>query len=87
MAILCPRCGQQKLQRRAAGRGAMMFGVVGALFAAAGAPYVCPACGEIPPDALPPEVRTRRLVNSLIMILVALGLLGLVIWLFVFVWR
>ena len=87
MAVMCPRCGQHPLRRQSSGKAAALGGVAGALFAAAASAYHCPACGKIPSEELPPEIRSRKTIISVVMILIGLGLIALVIWLLVFVFR
>lgn len=82
MAIACPRCGQREIRREThVGTAAAVGGLAGVLLSQAVAGYCCPSCGRIPTAELPPEVRTKKAVTSIILVLLAVGLIAGAIWL------
>ena len=74
MAYPCPRCGQP-LQRKASTTAAVAGGLVGGLLAAAFGGFQCRACGPVDKSLLSPQVRRKMLMGSILMILIALGIL------------
>lgn len=78
----CPRCGRT-LKRATSNSAGMLFGLVGALIAAAFFPLKCNACGPIPTRELHPVVRRRYRTYSLIMVASALLVLAIALFLIV----
>ena len=85
MAYECPKCGGRAKRKAPSGKGAMMFGAVGALLAAAFSfNFWCPACGDLKLADMPPGTKNKVLLSSTLMILIAVALLGGVIALLVY---
>ena len=82
MAYKCPRCGEpvRRGQSKGAGVGG---GLVGILFYAAFGSFVCNSCGKIPRKEFPPEDRSKMLLGSAVMVVVAVALLAGVVVLLV----
>ena len=79
MAYECPRCGQPV--RRGYSRTAQhVAGLIGALFYAAVGPFQCATCGTVAAREFPPEVRTRMVMGSFLMVLGAIVLIGFILW-------
>lgn len=78
MAYQCPTCGGPA--QRGSGRVAQQAaGLVGLLVYMAFAGYSCAKCGKIERAQFPPEVRATMTRNSVLMVLGAVALLGLVV--------
>ena len=82
MGYVCPRCGGPVKRGSSGADVGVAFGAVGALLTAAFAGMKCDKCGPIPRSEFPPEVRSKMLMGSLVIVLIALALLaGLVVFL------
>lgn len=78
MAYQCPTCGGPA--ERGSGRVAQQAaGLVGLLVHAAFAGYSCAKCGKIAKAQFPPEVQATMTRNSILLVLGAVALLGLVV--------
>jgi hypothetical protein len=79
MGYKCPRCGEG-VQRGSNAAAGAAGGAVGALLAAAFGSFQCKKCGPIPKREFPDDVRRQMTMGSLIMVLIAVGLLvGLIV--------
>ena len=59
----------------------MAAGLVGALFYAAFGDFQCKGCGKIAKSEFPPEARTKMLLGSLMMLVIAIIIGAFCIWL------
>jgi uncharacterized membrane protein SpoIIM required for sporulation len=59
----------------------MAAGLVGVLFYAAFGDFQCKSCGKIAKREFPPEARTRMMIGSLVMVVVAIIIGALCVWL------
>jgi endogenous inhibitor of DNA gyrase (YacG/DUF329 family) len=79
MAYVCPRCG--KTVQRGGAEAAKHFGAVGVLLVGALGGVHCRSCGKISQSEFPPEVRSKMIMGSAALAVVAVGLVVGVIWL------
>lgn len=77
MAYACPRCGKPVKRGGSAAAGAL-GGVAGMLIASAFGSFQCASCGKIATNEFPPEVQTKARMGSVVMVLIALGLIVVV---------
>ena len=80
MAYKCPRCGHP-VQRGFSSGAATAGGMAGMLFHAAFGAFVCKSCWKISRGEFPAEDRTKMVVGSSVLVLVAIALVIGVIWL------
>jgi len=74
MAYACPRCGKPVKRGGSAAAGAL-GGVAGVLLASAFGSFQCATCGKIATSEFPPEAQTKARLGSVVMVLIALGLI------------
>ena len=70
MAYKCPRCGEA-VSRSQSGQRGLFF----VLLAAAFGSFACAKCGKIPRKEFPPADRKKMALGSVVMALVAVGVL------------
>ena len=74
MAHQCPHCGGP-VQRGYSAGAQHAAGLAGALFYAAFSSFECKNCGKVPFRAFPPDVRSKIIVMSMFLIILAIALL------------
>ena len=72
MAYKCPRCAEA-VSREYSGSAQAAAGLVGALFYAAFGAFECKKCGKIPRSEFPSSIQTKMTIETLLMILAAIG--------------
>jgi hypothetical protein len=78
MAYECPRCGES-VQRGTNSAAGVAGGAVGALLYSAFGPFQCKKCGPIPRSEFPSDVQRRMTLGSVVLVVVAVGLLAALI--------
>ncbi|MDQ7778462.1 MAG: hypothetical protein RDV41_01985 [Planctomycetota bacterium] len=74
MAYQCPKCGGPVT--RGSHEGAQRAGgLVGALLAAAFGGFECLKCGKVARSEFPPEVRSKMMMGSVILVIIGLVVL------------
>jgi DNA-directed RNA polymerase subunit RPC12/RpoP len=74
----CPRCSKPVTKQS---KSSILFGggLVGALLASAFSSYECGACGKIPRKEFPPEIRSKMMKGTLLLIVGAVVLFVVVV--------
>ena len=79
MAYKCPRCGRPVQRKSSGSAGTARFGLAGALFGAALGSFHCSACGVIPKNEFPSDIRGKMALSSALLVIAAIAIIVLII--------